>query len=66
MHLNQQDKLQINILRRGIPQGYSFKVLVYPHNVIREHKMAQGAGADRISRGMSQAFGRPMFVAASD
>ncbi|MGD0729605.1 MAG: 50S ribosomal protein L16 [Candidatus Micrarchaeaceae archaeon] len=51
-------------LEKTIPQGYSFKVLVYPHNVIREHKMAQGAGADRISRGMSQAFGRPMFVAA--
>ena len=41
-----------------------FKVLVYPHNVIREHKMAVGAGADRISRGMSQAFGRPISVAA--
>ena len=41
-----------------------FKVLVYPHNVIREHKMATGAGADRISRGMSQAFGRPVSVAA--
>jgi large subunit ribosomal protein L10e len=44
--------------------GYMFKVLVYPHNVIREHKMATGAGADRISRGMSQAFGRPVSVAA--
>ena len=43
---------------------YMFKVLVYPHNVIREHKMAQGAGADRISRGMSQAFGRPVSIAA--
>jgi large subunit ribosomal protein L10e len=43
---------------------YMFKVLVYPHNVIREHKMAVGAGADRISRGMSQAFGRPVSVAA--
>ncbi len=51
-------------LETEIPQAYSFKVLVYPHNVIREHKMATGAGADRISRGMSQAFGRPNFVAA--
>jgi large subunit ribosomal protein L10e len=51
-------------LETEIPQGYSFKVLVYPHNVIREHKMATGAGADRISRGMSQAFGRPTFIAA--
>lgn len=51
-------------LETSIPNGYAFKVLVYPHNVIREHKMATGAGADRMSRGMSQAFGRPIFVAA--
>lgn len=51
-------------LETEIPQGYSLKVLVYPHNVIREHKMATGAGADRISRGMSQAFGRPTSIAA--
>jgi len=51
-------------LETNIPQEFEFKVLVYPHSVIREHKMATGAGADRISRGMSQAFGRPTFVAA--
>jgi len=51
-------------METNIPQEFQFKVMVYPHNVIREHKMATGAGADRISRGMSQAFGRPTFVAA--
>ncbi len=51
-------------LETEIPLEFSFKVLVYPHNVIREHRMAQGAGADRISRGMSQAFGRPISIAA--
>jgi large subunit ribosomal protein L10e len=51
-------------LERELVQDYNFRVLVYPHNVIREHKMATGAGADRISRGMSQAFGRPVSVAA--
>jgi large subunit ribosomal protein L10e len=51
-------------LETTIPQGYFFKVLVYPHNVIREHKMATGAGADRISQGMSLAFGRPISIAA--
>lgn len=51
-------------LETMIPLGYYFRVLVYPHNVIREHKMATGAGADRISRGMSLAFGRPTSVAA--
>ena len=47
-----------------IPGGYYFKILVYPHNVIREHKMATGAGADRISQGMSHAFGKPIGLAA--
>ena len=51
-------------LEANIPNAYSFKVLVYPHNVIREHKMATGAGADRISQGMSHAFGKPVAVAA--
>lgn len=47
-----------------IPLDFSLKVLVYPHNVVREHKMATGAGADRMSKGMTQAFGRPTFVVA--
>jgi large subunit ribosomal protein L10e len=51
-------------LEAAIPLGYYLKLLVYPHNVIREHKMAAGAGADRVSRGMSLAFGRPISVAA--
>ena len=51
-------------LEVNIPGQYFFKVMVYPHNVIREHKMATGAGADRLSRGMSQSFGRPTSVAA--
>ncbi len=51
-------------LEASIPSEYLFRILVYPHIVIREHKMAIGAGADRISRGMSQAFGRPVAVAA--
>jgi len=46
------------------PNGYSFKILVYPHNVIREHRMATGAGADRISQGMMNAFGKPIGLAA--
>jgi large subunit ribosomal protein L10e len=39
--------------------NYFFLVRVYPHNVIRENKMVAGAGADRIQKGMRQAFGRP-------
>ncbi|MCW6160191.1 MAG: 50S ribosomal protein L16 [Candidatus Micrarchaeales archaeon] len=51
-------------LTESIPESFYLKLLVYPHNVIREHKMASGAGADRVSRGMSQAWGRPVSVAA--
>ncbi len=51
-------------LENNIPGFYYVKLLVFPHNVIREHKMAAGAGADRVSRGMSLAFGRPVSVAA--
>ena len=51
-------------LESKLPENYMFKVLVYPHNVIREHKMATGAGADRISQGMSLSFGKPVSVAA--
>jgi len=39
--------------------NYFFKILIYPHNVIREKSIATGAGADRYSRGMKLAFGRP-------
>jgi large subunit ribosomal protein L10e len=42
------------------PTGYFYKVLVYPHNVIREHSIATGAGADRFSQGMRHNFGRPV------
>ncbi len=40
------------------------RVRPFPHHVIREHKMATGAGADRISSGISLAFGRPVGTAA--
>ena len=44
--------------------GYLLHIRPYPHQVIREHKMATGAGADRISSGMRMAFGRPVGTAA--
>ncbi len=43
---------------------YLFQIRVYPHHVLREHKMLTGAGADRMSPGMSNAFGKPVGVAA--
>ncbi len=39
--------------------NYFFRVLKYPHLVIREHSALGVAGADRISKGMKRAFGRP-------
>jgi large subunit ribosomal protein L10e len=44
--------------------NYFLHIRPYPHQVIREHKMATGAGADRISSGMRMAFGRPVGTAA--
>ncbi len=48
----------------GGSNNYFYKILVYPHNVIREHSIATGAGADRYSQGMAHAFGKPVGRAA--
>ena len=40
--------------------NYFMRIRVFPHQVLREHKQAQGAGADRVSQGMSHAFGKPI------
>ena len=42
------------------PDNFFFKVLVYPHHVMRENPMATGAGADRFSEGMRRSFGKPI------
>ena len=44
--------------------NFKLKVRIYPHHILREHKMAVGAGADRISQGMRKAFGKPVGRAA--
>jgi len=46
-------------LEKVLPGNYHFKVLVFPHNVIRENKMIAGAGADRLQSGMAHPYGRP-------
>ncbi|MEM0149654.1 MAG: 50S ribosomal protein L16 [Candidatus Micrarchaeaceae archaeon] len=51
-------------LEKVLVGNYFFRVNVYPHNVLREKRMASGAGADRISQGMTLAFGAPTAVAA--
>jgi len=52
-------------LVQGIGRSnFYLKIRVYPHHVLRENKLAVGAGADRISSGMRHAFGRPIGTAA--
>lgn len=44
--------------------NYKLILRKFPHHVLRENKQATGAGADRVSDGMRQAFGKPVGTAA--
>ncbi|NYT12316.1 MAG: 50S ribosomal protein L16 [Methanomassiliicoccales archaeon] len=44
--------------------NYHLKIRIYPHHVLRENKLATGAGADRVSSGMRHAFGKNVGTAA--
>lgn len=44
-------------------EKYFFKILKFPHQVLREKPIATGAGADRYSQGMRLAFGKPRGLA---
>ncbi|MBN1941238.1 MAG: 50S ribosomal protein L16 [Candidatus Diapherotrites archaeon] len=44
--------------------NYFMRIRIYPFHILRENKQAQGAGADRVSQGMSHAFGKPIGRAA--
>jgi large subunit ribosomal protein L10e len=50
----------VRVLEKAAPNEFRLKVRRYPHQILREHKMAMGAGADRISDGMRGAFGKPV------
>jgi large subunit ribosomal protein L10e len=52
------------ILEQGVGKsGYHLRMRLYPHHILRENVMASGAGADRVSQGMSASFGKPMSTA---
>jgi large subunit ribosomal protein L10e len=51
----------INELGEG---NYLMMLRKFPHQVIRENKQATGAGADRVSDGMRQSFGKIVGTAA--
>lgn len=41
-------------------KDFYLELKVYPHHIIRENRMLTGAGADRMSTGMSMSFGTTM------
>ncbi|HJJ48087.1 MAG TPA: 50S ribosomal protein L16 [Methanocorpusculum sp.] len=59
---------RINMNRRLMDKvgknNFHLKIRTYPHHVLREHKQATGAGADRVSEGMRLAFGKAVGTAA--
>ena len=44
--------------------NYKMVLRKFPHQVLRENKQATGAGADRVSDGMRQSFGKIVSTAA--
>jgi len=45
-------------------KNYKMILRKFPHHVVRENKQATGAGADRVSDGMRQSFGKIVGTAA--
>ncbi len=53
------------ILEKNLGKSaYHMKIKTFPHHILRENSLASGAGADRISQGMSGAFGKTIGTAA--
>ena len=50
--------------RDSAGDNYALRMHTYPHQILRENKQATGAGADRVSQGMRQAFGKNVGTAA--
>ncbi|HLC53342.1 MAG TPA: 50S ribosomal protein L16 [Candidatus Nanoarchaeia archaeon] len=45
------------ILDEKAPGQYYLAVKIYPHHLLRENKLSAGAGADRLSTGMTHSYG---------
>ena len=54
----------VNYLDKVIGKNYFLRLRVYPFHVLREHKQAAVAQADRYFQGMRKPFGRPCGNAA--
>ncbi|MCK4668842.1 50S ribosomal protein L16 [Candidatus Bathyarchaeota archaeon] len=51
-------------LEGELTNSYCFRILPYPHMILRENKMIFGAHADRLQDGMKRSFGKPIGTAA--
>jgi len=54
----------IRHLEKNFGTDYYFNMPLFPHHILREHKMAAVAQSDRTFAGMSHAFGKTISVAA--
>jgi len=65
---NALESLRINLNRRLTNkignENFFMRLRAIPHHILRENKQAQGAGADRVSQGMSHSFGKMIGRAA--
>ncbi len=53
-----------HLLKELGQESYKMILRKFPHHVLRENKQATGAGADRVSDGMRQSFGKIVGTAA--
>jgi len=53
-----------HLLKELGQENYKMILRKFPHHVLRENKQATGAGADRVSDGMRQSFGKVVGTAA--
>lgn len=53
-------------IRKAVPsdEAYFFKIIPYPHHILRKHAMAGVHKAERLQKGMRLAFGKPDARAA--
>jgi large subunit ribosomal protein L10e len=52
------------LLETKLNKNYRLVLRMFPHHVLRENPLASGAGADRMSTGMTMSFGKPIGIAA--
>ena len=51
-------------LQTKVGKEFYLEVKIFPHHILRENRLASGAGADRTSSGMKHSFGKSLSRAA--